>query len=283
MQKILAGAELAKGDKSDLEKTVRAWHQAQQDLCLILCRELRLPVSMEMRRHHRDSQTARIGDEVDELVESKRLRVVYQVPNLAGPLAITANLMQRNIMCCLSVDAPEDRKRYKSRLKWLLRQIPPDLDGSLVVHIHWKNGGKTFAPLPKLRIIPDLADIKRPGAVPKQFDVVMITDLDRRFSGQRTFIEGLEMAVPRFYTSVASHIRAWQPVPTPGLEEAVESLAVAVEGIRAEAAAASVVQQGNFNGRRFSIFNDGSIEVETSSGTKWFKDFAALQAFDKSQ
>ena len=71
----------------------------------------------------------------------------------------------------------------------------------------------------------------------------------------------MEMAVPRFYKSVASHVRASANWSTPGLEEAEESLAVTVEGIRAEAAPASVVQQGNFNGRQFSIFNNGSMRV----------------------
>jgi len=46
---------------------------------------------------------------------------------------------------------------------------------------------------------------------------------------------------------------------------------------------ARIVQEGTIKGRRFFIFEDGSFEVETSTGTKWFKNLAALQSFDAQQ
>jgi hypothetical protein len=39
-----------------------------------------------------------------------------------------------------------------------------------------------------------------------------------------------------------------------------------------------VIQSGVFEGRSFSIFDDGSIEIETGSGLQEFKDFAELRA-----
>jgi hypothetical protein len=39
-----------------------------------------------------------------------------------------------------------------------------------------------------------------------------------------------------------------------------------------------VKQQGEINGRTFSIFDDGSIEVETGQGIQRFKSFAELNA-----
>jgi hypothetical protein len=40
----------------------------------------------------------------------------------------------------------------------------------------------------------------------------------------------------------------------------------------------NVKQQGEINGRTFSIFDDGSIEVETGQGIQRFKSFAELNA-----
>ena len=39
-----------------------------------------------------------------------------------------------------------------------------------------------------------------------------------------------------------------------------------------------VIQSGAFEGKSFSIFDDGSIEIETGSGLQQFKDFAELRA-----
>jgi hypothetical protein len=39
-----------------------------------------------------------------------------------------------------------------------------------------------------------------------------------------------------------------------------------------------VIQSGVFEGKSFSIFDDGSIEIETGSGLQQFKDFAELRA-----
>ncbi len=39
-----------------------------------------------------------------------------------------------------------------------------------------------------------------------------------------------------------------------------------------------VIQSGIIEGKLFSIFDDGSIEIQTGSGIKQFKDFAELRA-----
>jgi hypothetical protein len=39
-----------------------------------------------------------------------------------------------------------------------------------------------------------------------------------------------------------------------------------------------VIQSGIFEGKSFSIFDDGSIQIQTGSGIKQFKDFAELRA-----
>jgi len=44
-----------------------------------------------------------------------------------------------------------------------------------------------------------------------------------------------------------------------------------------------VIQSGVFEGKSFSIFDDGSIEIETGSGLQQFKDFAELRAVAAAQ
>jgi hypothetical protein len=39
-----------------------------------------------------------------------------------------------------------------------------------------------------------------------------------------------------------------------------------------------VIQSGIIEGKSFSIFDNGSIEIQTGSGIKQFKDFAELRA-----
>jgi hypothetical protein len=39
-----------------------------------------------------------------------------------------------------------------------------------------------------------------------------------------------------------------------------------------------IIQSGIIEGKSFSIFDDGSIEIQTGSGIKQFKDFAELRA-----
>ena len=67
-------------------------------------------------------------------------------------------------------------------------------------------------------------------ALPSSFDVVLIRDLAGKFSGRRTFLEELEVALPHFYQQVGQHLRAYSPKPprapaspeTPSEEEHAE-------------------------------------------------------------
>ncbi|MCG8559806.1 MAG: hypothetical protein MI824_08405 [Hyphomicrobiales bacterium] len=280
LSKVHAGATVQKND-IDVVNTIKCWHQEQQDICLILSRHLRAPVSLRLKRSHRDDQSMRIADDAQALAETKRLMAAFEVPNLAGPMEVVADLRRRNIVCRMQVAAPEDRKRYASRLNWLLRQLPDDLDRSAVVRVYWKGGGETYASVPELRDDVKVADIERPGAVPRSFEVAVISDLERKFFGPQSFIEGLEAAVPQFYDSVAKHIREWRAMPPEGPAVQVdENLTEPFDRARVVRRNPDrVAHKGSIDGRVYSIFEDGSIEVETPRGVKWFRDLAALQSF----
>lgn len=279
--KFHAGANLLKNDIEVVE-TVRCWHQEQHDICLMLARQLNVPVSIRLKKPHRDNHSARIADDSRLLVESKQLCANFDVPNLAGQLEVVADILTRHVVCRMQVQAPDDLKKTTSRVNWLLRQLPDDLDGSTVVHTHWKGGGSFHANLRQLRENPGIVHEARPSGIAKAFDLMTMSDLDRRFFGAKTFIDGLESAVPHFYDSIARHIKPWFAPPPPGpasLEDAeIDDLQSVLNGARRPD---KVLQRGTFNGRSYAVFEDGSIEVETADGLKWFEDLAALQSFAK--
>ncbi len=280
MTKIHAGGQIKKNDE-EVTNTVCCWHQEVQDICLLLSRKLKVPVGLGLRRHHREDQSARISDDATQLAETKRLTSVFEIPDVAGPIEVVAHAMRRNIICRMQLAAPLDLQKYTSRLRWLLRQLPEDIESSASLRIYWGGGGETFAPILGLKENPEIAEIGRPGALPKSFEIATVMDMGVKFTGPASFVEGLESAVPLFYDNIVRHIEAWQPAPPVGPARGdVESLSEEIDALPGtKKRPKKVVQKGEIDGRAFTIFEDGSIEVETTQGVKWFKDLAALQSF----
>ena len=52
-----------------------------------------------------------------------------------------------------------------------------------------------------------------PDAAPHSFEVLLVENLGKRFSGRRTFIEDVERIVPSFYDLVGVNLKAWQAAP----------------------------------------------------------------------
>ena len=280
MSKIHAGGQIKKTEE-EVVKTIHCWHQEVQDICLLLSRKLKVPVGLRMKRHHKEDQSARIADDATQLAETHRLTAVFEVSDVAGPIEVVAHALRRNIICRMQITAPRNLKRYKSRLNWLLRQLPEDLDLTASLKIFWEGGGETFAPVSDLREDAGIAQLGRPGALPRTFEITTVMDLERKFFGPSSFVDGLETAVPKFYDNIARHIEVWQPMPPSGPASGrAESLAEEIDSlIDTKKIPKKVVQRGEMDGRAYSIFEDGSIEVETAQGVKWFKDLAALQSF----
>lgn len=279
MSKIHAGGTIQKNDPEVLS-TIQCWHQEEQDVCLLFSRKLNVPVSLALKRTHRDDQNARITDDAAELADSKRLTAVFEIPDIAGPIEVVAHCLRRNIICRMRFAAPANLKRYSSRLNWLLRQLPEKVDASASLKMFWEGGGTTFGSVSELREKPELADIGRPNSLPREFEISTVTDLAQKFFGPASFVEGLEAAVPSFYDGVARHTVPWQPSPPEGpAGSGHKSISEAIEEIAPRSQRTNrLVQRGQIEGRAFSIFDDGSIEVETNQGIKWFKNLAALQA-----
>ncbi len=104
-----------------------------------------------------------------------------------------------------------------------------------------------------------------------------MTDLASRFAGTRSFIPALEEAFATFHEAIACHIRPWQ-APSAPYDEVAAGASDVNEREATPKPERKVTRKGEFNGRAFSIFDDGSIEVETGSGIQRFENFAELTA-----
>jgi hypothetical protein len=111
----------------------------------------------------------------------------------------------------------------------------------------------------------------------RAFEIVYVTDLAAKFAGTKSFIPALEEALATFHESIARHIRPWQGQAVDE-EEPAESPNEPGEPPIAAEPERKVTQRGEFAGRAFSIFNDGSIEIETGQGIQRFNSFAELSA-----
>jgi hypothetical protein len=276
VQRLRAGAEIRR-DEADVADALRCWHQAQANLCVILSRELGFPIGLKLSRPHRDEQRVRWNEDLIDFVKSKQLLVELDIPAGPGALDITVDVARRNVICRLTVSAPDTPKQYAGKLNWLLKQLPEESDETAVVNVVWRHGGRTSAGLRELRSNIAAARLEREGAVPRAFEVVVSCDLDRKF-GVQTFPPAIEDAVLEFYETVARHIRAPRPA------RVVEETPVEVEVADAWMSADDPISEpkpretGIINGRAFIIFDDGSVEIETADGLKRFDSVTELMA-----
>jgi len=278
--KLVDGIKAGHTFKSnDLEvvETIKSWHQEQQDICLILSRNLSVPVNLAVPRKYRDDYLRRIEDDARAFADSRNLVASFAVPNLAGELDVVSDTSARTIRCGMTVRSPEDRKTYESRLNWLLRQLPEELPKKTYVRAIVRGSAPRIALVSELREDLSIAKPDNPNVIPSSFEISVVTDLAGRFSGPETFIKSLEKAVPEFYDTVAKHIKAWRPPPPRGpATDGHDAVSVALNSVHTPE---KIIKRGTIGGRKFAIFEDGSIQVETRAGIKWFKDLTSLKGF----
>jgi hypothetical protein len=210
----------------------------------------------------------RLLEDAEEFVATKQLRASFHSTALARPIDVVADALRRNVTCRCSIGAPEDRRRYQTRISWLLEQLPESNLAETMVHMAWDNGNKTCVSVRRLR--NDENEGRVDGALPIAFELSRSFDLAQRFSGPKLFVEGVDSAVWTFCDSIARHLRAWQPRPVRREQEQSEPRAE-------EPADRMVVREASIPGGKVRFFDDGSIEHETAAGASWFRSFAELE------
>ncbi len=227
-------------DMPEVEDSVASWHQEERDLSLIMARKIGREVRLRLSRAHTSDQAQRLRDDCDELVATKSLSSTLDIPDAAAPLVVTAHLGRRTITCSMSLHAPKDRKRASARINWLLKQLAGAEPANVFIKASWPGRAPdTHASLAAARENTACLEADNANLAPVAFEVLMVRDLAGKFSGARTFIEGLEDFVPQYYENIGQQLRAWVAAP-PKVIQAVEREGEAVVvGAESGAAAAA--------------------------------------------
>lgn len=253
---------------------VKSWQQQLACLSIRQTRRVRSHVTLKLARSHQANQEAWLVDDVAGFVSSHALHAAFDYSTAYLPIRITADASRRNVTCHVALDAPLDRQRYGARVRWLLSQIPEDTTLPVTINLIWDRGQRSSAPLSALRNDLGAARLEN-GVSPRAFEVAVMADLGSRFSGPRTFMPAIENLLSEFYDQVASRVRPWQ---APDREQTSVPGEPDEPGTYPIIAEKAVVQSGAIDGRAYSIFDDGSIEIETAAGRKSFSSFAELRA-----
>lgn len=267
--KVFSMGEFAANDV-EVVRAIRCWHQQQASVGIWLGRELQRPVTIRLNRNHRDSQRARLLEDAEEFTANKQLLAAFECSTLAAPIELVADALRRNVTCRCTVQAPQDKRRYQSRMNWLLNQLPDGKSNDTMVHINWDNGQKTSVALSRLR--RDEQEGRVDGALPMSFELSRSIDLANKFAGPKTFVEGVDAAIWLFYDTVARHVHAWQPAPISEAFIEAES-----DGTTPVSRERTIIGKGDVPGGIVTLFDDNSIELETASGRKWFPSLADLE------
>lgn len=211
---VREGARLHTLRKTDpnVDAIAGRWDELIQYLVLHLTRDLGRDVRQLGRRNETTSATRRQALR-ESLVSKGQLYAELQIPNTAGPLEITADLMARQIIIATELDAPKEGKS-RSRVGWLMRQMakaPPDV----TVETRVARTATTLAGvLAALREDSSLLVPPDPTREVRGFRVSLTRDLGmNRAAGRGGFIDGVVDAVTLYYRDVLQNLTAWRPKP----------------------------------------------------------------------
>lgn len=198
----------------EVRNTVSAWHQEQRDLGLILSRKVGRSVRLKLPREHRKNPDKRVEDDADALVREHRLTCTFDVPDAASDIEVAADIARRSIFATMRLDAPRDKKSTKARVNWLIRQLKDaEAEGIQIRAVRRGRGQQLKASLAELRDDPRHLEDPEHNNPPSAFEIFYSLDLAGKFTGNRVFIDRLEVAVPHFYEQVGQRLRAWVAPP----------------------------------------------------------------------
>jgi hypothetical protein len=248
-----------KKNSPEVKEVIAAWHEEVRDLCLIMSRLLRTQVDIRLPRSHRNDPKKRVGDDSELLSAKQRLKCELDIPDTANAITIEANLRTRSILLSMRLAAPGDKKSSIARVNWIVRQLSKSNSSEIHVRAIWPGKAQaTQASLEELRenasVLIDDYDKKM---ILTSFDVLFIRELSGKFSGQKTFIDGLEEAVPDFYEHVGQHLRAWTPT-APRLRGKTEPSDVSTHAIQEEIEENAVE---DFTGQRGGAVDDSGAST----------------------
>lgn len=209
IDKIQAGG---KPLKAEAESIVGAWHQELRDLTLQMSAIVGRHITVKLKPKARAGAKDRMAAETEILCEQRNLEATITIPDAAAPLKVVADLQTRSLRIGMELEAPRDKARTSSRVKWLLRQMKDVTRDDIVIGLVWASRAATnLVPLAELRTDPKMTDALNQNSELRALEVTLVSNSVRRFSGVRTFIEELESLAPLFYEDIGQKLGAWTP------------------------------------------------------------------------
>lgn len=120
----------------EVEEGVVSWFKEEKDLCLQISRLVGENVTIYVERKYKDDPKGRLRDEIAQLVSTQQLTTCYRIPNAAGDVDLVADLPRRTLSASITLKAPSDKVKTRSRVNWLLRMLKVDHE-NLYILAHW--------------------------------------------------------------------------------------------------------------------------------------------------
>jgi len=218
IEQINSGARLRPADLA-VSEAVESWHQEEQDVALILSRNLGLLVESGVKKHRADLQ-GRLNSDAKQLIEKSTLSSVHRIRGAVSDLTINAHFERRIIEMHVSL-VPPSTMGMKGQFGWLTRQLAtcekknPEqyrmVNSGLLVEV-WVKSAREPERAQAGRLDSLLDHLK--GREIKELRVIHFEDFGKAFSSRIKFVERLEQMALSFYTGVVQHLIKWEP-PAP--------------------------------------------------------------------
>ncbi len=208
---------LRRGDGS-LAAIAARWDDLVRYVALSLTAELGHEVRQALPSSERTA-TARRQALTDSLANRGVLYAELKIPDVAGTLALAADLRTRQVTASTTLEAPS-QGTSKGRVSWLLRQLQQAPD---VAVIQARTGRRGDAPAVSLigartnpaNLYPEHADIRA-------FRISLSANMGlQRDSGRGSFVKSVTDLAEAFYGDMLQNIRAWK-APPPKLKRVAE-------------------------------------------------------------
>jgi hypothetical protein len=187
------------------------WEQFVEYLCLHLSQELGVDVKHVKPRGKRARD--RVANTTKALATQGVLTRSLKVPEAVGPIALAADLRTRLVTTSVELAAPKDRKRPRSKVSWLLRQLKDAVD-DLRIDVRFASTRQTTSELlgncrdePDRLLLAD--DPKRP---PRAFILAHSLPMGKKGGLDRgSFVAEIRKQTTDFYRELVQDLRAPRP------------------------------------------------------------------------
>lgn len=215
IEKINSGTLVSPEDK-DIQEAVLSWQQEEQDLALMLSRELGVLVKSGDSRFKSNYQK-RFEHDLNELITTKHLKSRFQIQGAVSDIKMTGLFEKRAIEMSVSLTVPRD-KTLRGQVGWINRQLQRcskksgdsfnNIIGSIFVDVSIKNSPKSV----RLCVteVETLVEVLKDKEI-KSCKVIYLKDFGKMYASRVKFVTTIESMGLDFYRYVVQNLKNWDP------------------------------------------------------------------------